>query len=112
MGTNDLASFRLRLLSYRDSLIAAADGNDGNELEDNRLGRLSRFEAIQSQAMLREAERRRKSELQRIEAALRRIEEGDYGLCQSCGEEIAPKRLEVEPATPYCIDCANKSETR
>jgi DnaK suppressor protein len=56
-----------------------------------------------------ELERRRKIELMRIEATLQRIEEGEFGYCASCGEKIAKKRLENDPTTPVCINCARES---
>ena len=57
-------------------------------------------------AAARETERRRHLELQRIDSALARVAEGDYGFCVNCGEEIAARRLELDPAVPICIDCA------
>lgn len=77
------------------------------ELDQTRVGRLSRMDALQGQAMAQETERRRKNELQRIEAALLRVESGDYGYCVTCGEEISAKRLALDPSTPLCIDCAS-----
>ncbi len=56
-----------------------------------------------------ETDRRRQIELRRIEAALGRIEDGDYGFCVGCGEAIALKRLEFDPTMPICIDCAEQS---
>ncbi|PZN29360.1 MAG: conjugal transfer protein TraR [Proteobacteria bacterium] len=44
-------------------------------------------------------------ELRRIDGALRRIAEGTYGLCEMCGGEIAPERLEAEPTATRCIRC-------
>jgi RNA polymerase-binding transcription factor len=41
-----------------------------------------------------------------IDAALRRIEDGTYGICSSCGKSISPERLEALPWAPLCIDCA------
>jgi RNA polymerase-binding protein DksA len=46
------------------------------------------------------------AELRRIDAALDRLDQGTYGTCTSCGEEISAERLEVLPATPLCKDCA------
>ncbi|WP_199257546.1 TraR/DksA family transcriptional regulator [Paracoccus binzhouensis] len=46
------------------------------------------------------------AELKRIEAALHRIETGDYGHCALCGEEIAAPRLDLIPDTPFCAQCA------
>ena len=45
-------------------------------------------------------------ELRQIDAALQRVEEGEYGYCVTCGNEISPERLEVLPATPFCKTCA------
>ncbi|MHC0054475.1 TraR/DksA family transcriptional regulator [Actibacterium sp. D379-3] len=45
-------------------------------------------------------------EIDRIRAALVRIAEGEYGFCVKCGEEIAEKRLDILPATPFCSRCA------
>ncbi|WP_374446399.1 TraR/DksA family transcriptional regulator [Stella sp.] len=52
------------------------------------------------------AARRRRSMLRRIDAALARIETGEYGWCAICGEQIAATRLDHEPTTAYCIACA------
>ena len=45
------------------------------------------------------------TELTQVSAALRRIDEGGYGLCQDCGEAIDERRLRALPATPYCTPC-------
>ena len=42
-----------------------------------------------------------------IDAAARRLDEGRYGICVTCGFEIAVERLEALPATPHCVDCAD-----
>ncbi|MDP7548812.1 MAG: TraR/DksA C4-type zinc finger protein, partial [Alphaproteobacteria bacterium] len=73
-----------------------------------KVGRLSRMDAMQDQAMAQESERRRMGELQRIEAALERLTGGDYGYCVSCEEAIAPARLELDPAVATCIECAGR----
>ena len=52
-------------------------------------------------------ERRRHDEGRRVEAAISRIDAGEYGYCISCGEEIAAKRLGVDPIIPTCIRCAS-----
>jgi len=43
-----------------------------------------------------------------VEAALQRLANGTYGLCESCGEPIAPARLEAMPASRFCITCASR----
>jgi RNA polymerase-binding protein DksA len=50
--------------------------------------------------------------LSEIEAALKRIEEGTYGICTSCGRSIAPERLEARPWATLCIDCQRAREGR
>ncbi len=75
-------------------------------LDQSSVGRVSRIDALQHQQMALAAERSRERDLQRVKAALIRIDEGDYGYCITCGEEIAEKRLYLDPAVPTCIDCA------
>ena len=104
--------FRQLLISRRDSLIedtdAAGGADDRVELDQTRQGRLSRMDAMQQQAMAAETKRRREQELRRIHTALARIDADDYGLCSDCGEDIAPARLEIDPAATRCIRCAEK----
>jgi DnaK suppressor protein len=64
------------------------------------------MDAMQVQAMALETSRRRGAELRRIAAALARMEAGDFGNCVECGEEIAARRLDLDPAAPLCIACA------
>lgn len=61
------------------------------------------------QEMAKESERRREIDLRRINAALQRIAEGDFGYCVICDEDIGAKRLALDPATPTCIECAGKN---
>ena len=80
------------------------------ELDQSRVGRLSRMDAMQGQAMAIEADRRRQIELQRIAVALERLENDEYGYCLSCDELISEKRLNVDPTATLCITCANSAE--
>lgn len=111
----DLGLFRRLLLERREALLevagAGAEAADTVELDQTRVGRLSRMDALQSQAMSVETNRRRALELQRIEGALQRMETGDYGYCLECGELIPKQRLEFDPAAPLCVACAEQSET-
>ncbi len=101
---------RARLLSRRRELenLAASTVEDRSavELDQQRLGRLSRMDAIQVQAMATAAQQRRQVELGRIDAALRRLDAGEYGYCLVCGEAIATARLDFDPAVTTCVDCA------
>jgi DnaK suppressor protein len=92
------------------SLAATADNRKAVELDQTTVGRLSRMDAMQVQAVALAAERMRLDEIRRIEAAIRRIEANEYGYCVRCGEEVAPKRLAVDPTIAFCICCASASE--
>ena len=103
---------RRQLLARREELRrltkSAAEARATVELDQTRVGRLSRMDALQQQAMALESNRRRTVELSRIEAALKRIDDGEYGYCLECGGEIATKRLDLDPTAPLCITCARK----
>lgn len=111
-GLNDveLAEFTKRLSALRDALRAqdraASESRQPVALDQQSVGRLSRMDAMQQQAMAEAEARRRSHDLARIDAAFRRIEEGEYGWCDACGEPIAPKRLEIDPMATRCVGCA------
>ncbi len=77
------------------------------ELDQQSVGRLSRMDAMQMQSMAKASEAKRAIELKRIDAALSRLDDGEYGFCEMCGDDIAPRRLEVDPAAAVCINCAS-----
>ena len=105
----DLGTFRDRLLEERGALVASSEGDRDSRrpvvLDQPSVGRLSRMDALQMQAMAIETERRRQMRLRRIDAALERIDEGEFGYCVSCGEPIARGRLEFDPTSPRCLGC-------
>ena len=115
-GVVDTEKYRMRLLDLRRSLLRAQETGDEAEktveLDQTRVGRLSRMDAMQAQAMSIETGRRRRAKLIQIEAALKRIDESEYGYCQECGEDIAAARLEADPAALFCIGCASARERR
>ena len=108
---DDLTHFKTRLEDKRAELLALTESRSEDRapvtLDQTRVGRLSRMDALQVQAMSLATHQRRQEELQRIDAALRRLAEGEFGFCTQCGEEIAAKRLELDPAVPICVDCAS-----
>jgi RNA polymerase-binding transcription factor len=65
------------------------------------------MDAMQGQALAVATDRRRQEEARRVEAAIKRIDTGEYGYCISCGEEIPAKRLGVDPTAATCIRCAS-----
>ena len=73
---------------------------------DKSLGRLSRMEAMQDQQMVLELRRRKKRQLLEVGNAIKRIEEGNFGICIFCRKEISHERLEAFPEVQTCIICA------
>ena len=106
----EIEAFRTSLLAERDALaeddIASAEGRATVTLDQQSVGRLSRMDALQQQAMAHATARRRQGREARIKAALARMDEGEFGYCQDCGEEIGSKRLALDPALPTCVSCA------
>lgn len=106
----EMESVRERLRAMRAELLeeseSSRDARDTVMLDQTSVGRLSRMDALQGQAMAKAEEERRQLALRRIAAALTRIDRGEYGECIECGEWIATKRLEWDPLVLKCIDCA------
>jgi len=79
-------------------------------LDQQSVGRVSRIDAIQQQQMAVASQQQAAAQLRLGERALQRIENGDYGECQDCGETIAFARLQAQPGTRLCIDCQSARE--
>ena len=114
LSDNDLQRFKLLLLKHKADLLEAGktglQAEEVVELDQARVGRLSRMDAMQAQAMSRETGRRRRQHILNIDTALERIEYGEYGLCFECAETINPKRLQADPTATLCIACAEALE--
>ena len=82
------------------------------ELDQARMGRLSRMEDMQAQAIASALNRRRDVMQQRIDGALERIEKGGYGVCLVCKTPIDARRLNFDPTAALCPPCAEKAEAR
>ncbi|MEM7069232.1 MAG: TraR/DksA C4-type zinc finger protein [Pseudomonadota bacterium] len=106
----DLDKARKRLDAKRAELQdlseISKEARDTVELDQQAVGRLSRMDAMQQQAMAEAQERTRQLDLQRIELAERRLREGDYGYCIECDEEIPDGRLAIDPMAERCVNCA------
>ncbi len=87
----------------------SAESREPVTLDQTTTGRLSRMDALQVQAMALETDRRRDLEIIRVETALDRIKDGEFGYCVTCGDEVEIKRLDNDPSTPTCIGCARGS---
>jgi len=114
MRKRALDAFRVLLEERRQELIAEAsrtvdgmgenreqfpDPTDRASLEDNR------------NLMLRIRDRERKL-ISKIDEAIGRIEDGSYGKCEECGQDIGIERLKARPVTTLCIDCKSLQEAR
>jgi len=111
MKETDIEQFKQELLRLKSELQdqeAFKGSGDPVELDQARVGRLSRMDAMQAQQMSLEGARRRKHQLLIIEGAFRRIEIGEYGYCVVCGDEIDIRRLSIDPANTRCVKCAEK----
>lgn len=108
----DLAQYQAKLTARRAELLAEDELSEADRapvtLDQESVGRLSRIDAMQMQAMAMAQLRRRQAERGAIDAALDRIDAGEFGYCLQCGEEIAAARLEHNPAVPNCIECARE----
>ena len=106
--------FREKLLELQAELLAAAEAGKESaavvELDQTKVGRLSRMDAMQAQAMAQASEQRREQTLRQIAAALKRIDDDEYGYCLKCDEAINPKRLEFDPTVTLWIECASRAE--
>jgi DnaK suppressor protein len=106
-----ILEIKKKLLSRRETLLAEAE-EALNELPGQTvfpdLGDQATAE-IDRNFMLRLRGRERKL-LKKIEDAIDRIDQGTFGICDKCGEEINIKRLEARPVTSMCIDCKTQQE--
>lgn len=75
------------------------------ELDQASVGRLSRMDAMQQQAMALASQRNLHTRLSRCLVALGAVERDEYGICRSCEEPIGYRRLSAYPEAPLCIAC-------
>lgn len=112
MTPKALDQFRAALVSLKAELeqseATAGDSAHTVELDQARVGRLSRMDAMQAQQMALETGRRRQRQLTKVEGALNRIESGEFGACFKCGEAIDLRRLKADPTHTRCIKCAEE----
>ncbi len=80
------------------------------ELDQNKVGRLSRMDAMQQQAMNLASQQVLRQRLIDINKAIEAVNEGDYGFCHECGNTISAERLSIKPETLWCVSCMQKSE--
>lgn len=102
--------YRPRLEAEDAALRAASDGSSETRrpvaLDQQMVGRLSRMDALQGQALAQGLEARRAGRLKAIAAALARIDEAEFGFCEDCGDFIGTGRLDADPCVTRCVGCA------
>ena len=112
----DLKYFKKQLEERLEAITAEQERQKEEaapvELDQARVGRLSRMDAMQQQAMSQAVARLTDQERQRIQSALGRMESGDYGYCVVCDEEIAEGRLRFDSSVLTCIVCAQEEDNR
>ncbi|WP_296809511.1 molecular chaperone DnaK [Thiocapsa sp.] len=112
--TSDPRTYGERLQAELDALIIdIAESNDAGgavELDQTRVGRLSRMDAMQQQAMAKNTQERYGIRRLQVEAALARIDAGTFGLCCLCRDPLDTERLDSDPAVVFCAGCAQERE--
>ncbi len=110
MNRSELREFKTLILSRLEELernsLAGQDAQSVVELDQQAVGRLSRMDALQNQAMAKAQQTRRDLEARRLRAALDRMAEGEFGYCEDCGDDIPRRRLDLDPAASKCVSCA------
>ena len=114
MNAQQLSQFEQQLLELQEELLGVTEITQAAsatvELDQTRMGRLSRMGAIQQQAMSQAMDARRGQQLVRVKKALERLDDDEYGECLECLVDISVARLKIDPTTEYCVDCASKRE--
>jgi len=120
MNAKDLEYFKNILLEKRKEVFAKEDmlesvgaSKNYREAETGNSKYANHLADLGSDTMITEHQSyfraREKKYLQFLDAALQRIENGEYNLCLGCGKEIPKERLEFVPHTRYCVPCKSKS---
>lgn len=111
MNKNKVKKFKQHFLNRRQALIQAQDQLSQVEIDAGG----DEVDQIQGNILKSTLERlslRDQTSLLRINQALKKIEDGTFGLCEECEEEIAEKRLQAIPETLLCISCAEIQEIK
>ena len=93
-----------------ESLRAGADNAAPVLLDQTAVGRLSRMDAMQQQAMAKATREKARLRLSQCKAALSAIERHEYGLCRKCEEPIGYPRLSAKPEAPFCLSCQRSAD--
>ena len=110
-----ITQLRTQLIAQQQELTELLHNADATTkpvtLDQQSVGRVSRIDAIQQQQMAIANQQQTAQLLKRIELALQRIDNDEYGLCFQCEEPIAFARLQAQPFASLCIECQSASES-
>lgn len=113
MNKKERDKFKKILLERKKQIIDAADntrdegmGYDTADLPDE----VDLASSETDQALNLRLRDRERVLLKKIDKAIKKIDDGEYGICEICGEEIGSKRLEARPVTDMCIRCKEDQE--
>ena len=113
MNKRDLQKFKKLLLAQRDEILGNARRALSGDIHVDPDDFPDEMDTASSEVNLQFTGRLREREqglLSKIDAALEKIEEGHYGECMSCGEEIGTPRLKARPVAELCIECKAEEE--
>lgn len=99
-------------LDLKSQLAANANAAKPVELDQTAVGRISRVDAMQHQAMAQATRQAMLIQVQQCDAALQAIARGEYGVCRKCDAPIGIKRLTVKPEAPFCLSCQGAADRR
>ena len=113
MKKKDAEKFRKLLLLERQQIMQhlhRLEGDSESELDQTGGDSIDLAAMEINQNAIHKMGSREKKLLQKIELALAKVDAGEFGVCEQCGEDIALGRLEARPVTQYCIDCKTEQE--
>ncbi|EDM80406.1 transcriptional regulator, TraR/DksA family protein [Plesiocystis pacifica SIR-1] len=113
LSPEQLAAFKQQLNQKRDHLLQQARETLDNEMvlsPDDRFDEVDQASSEYMQAFSFRLRGRERHLMNKIEIALRKIDEGIYGMCEECDELISLRRLEARPEAPLCIQCKEAQE--
>lgn len=112
MESSDLAYFRELLENMRDEIRQKGENTIEDMTEEREMyaDPADRASAESDRAFVLRLRDRDRKLVQKIEQALERIDDGSFGVCDECGEDISVPRLKARPVTTLCIKCKSRQE--
>jgi RNA polymerase-binding transcription factor DksA len=111
MAVKDLEDLKAKLvLRRREIFFRLRNLDEGwQELSQHDIEMEEEAQKAELSELFNKLDLQEQREIEEIDLALARMDAGTYGICQRCRKNISPERLQVLPATPYCVKCSAKS---